>query len=152
LNYFHDPPPFVFRQRSAFHDFHHVADVAYIVFIMRLKTGGMPDNLVIQRMPAQVLNLHNNRLLHLIAGYLADPNFAVLFHFLLLAKLPLGYYRVYPGDPFLYPGQFAMIYQLLGCQLEAQVKQLLVSFLQFFLQFGIAKRPDFTEFHFLPLL
>jgi hypothetical protein len=28
----------------------------------------------------------------------------------------------------------------------------LVSFLQFFLQFGVAKRPYFSEFHLLPLL
>jgi hypothetical protein len=133
LNYFHDPPILVPGQRPGFNDFHHITDITGVILIMGFEAGGMPDNLVIQRMPAQVINPHDNRLLHLITGYFADPCFPVFFHFLLLAKLPLAYDGVYPGDPFPHLGQFAVVDQLPGCQLEAQVKQLLVSFLQFFL-------------------
>jgi hypothetical protein len=122
LNNFHDPPILVLGQGPGFNNFYHITDVTGIILIMSFEAGGMPDN----------------RLLHLVAGYFADPCFPVFFHFLLLAKLPLAYYGVYPGDPFPCLGQFAVVNQLPGCQLEAQVKQLLVSFLQFFLQFGVA--------------
>jgi hypothetical protein len=104
---------------------------------MSLETGGMPDHFMVQRVPAQVFDTHDHRLLHLVAGNFTDPGFPVLFHFLLLAKLPFAYNRVYPGDPFPDLGQFTMVNQLPGRQLEAQVKQLLVSFLQFFLQLGV---------------
>jgi hypothetical protein len=107
---------------------------------MRFETGRMLYYLMIKRVPAQVLHLHDHRFSHLIAGYFTNPDFPVLFHFLFLAELPLADYRVYPRNPLPDPRQLAVIHQLFGCQLESQVKQFLMSFLQFFLQFSVAKR------------
>jgi hypothetical protein len=95
---------------------------------------------MIKRVPAQTLDPHYDGFRHLIAGYFADPDFPVLFHFLFLAELPLADYRVYPRNPLPDPRQLAVIHQLFGCQLESQVKQFLMSFLQFFLQFSVAQR------------
>jgi len=92
---------------------------------------------MVQRVPAQVVDANDHRLLHFVADDFTYSDFTVFFHLLLLAKLPFAYNRVYPGDPFPHFGQLAVVDQLPGRQLEAQVKQLLVSFLQFFLQLGV---------------
>jgi hypothetical protein len=107
---------------------------------MRFETGRMLYNLMIERVPAQVLHLHDHRLSHLVAGYFTNPDFPVLFHLLFLAELSLADYCINPRDPLPNGRQLAVINQLLGRQLESQVKQFLVSFLQFFLQFSVAQR------------
>jgi hypothetical protein len=85
---------------------------------------------MVQRVPSQGLDLYYHGLLHLVAGYFADPDLTVLFHGLFPAELPLSYYGVDPGNLLLDARYFPVIYQLPGRQFKPQVEEFLMCLFQ----------------------
>src|ERR1700722_8318976 len=60
-------PRFVARQRPARRDGHGVALARFALLIVRQELGRAPDVLAVLRMLDQALDLHRDRLLHLVA-------------------------------------------------------------------------------------
>jgi len=83
---------------------------------------------------------HNHSLIHFVTDYMANPDFALSFH--ILKNLPytqfsFPFYSLQQGNLLFNHTNFTMVYQLPGSQAKAQVKKLLMSFLQLLGQVSI---------------
>src|SRR5690242_10187664 len=69
LEHLDQPPRLVSRKRPAGSDGHEVADVGLAVLIVSEELGRAPHVLAVRRMPDQPLDLHGDRLLHLVTHH-----------------------------------------------------------------------------------
>ena len=76
-------PSLVFRERSCFHNFNLIADIAFVVFIVSLELYGSIDNLLLKRVLNTVKDGNYDCLIHLVAGYDTNSGLSeISFHFL----------------------------------------------------------------------
>src|SRR5215210_920961 len=71
------PPPLGGRQRPGLHDLHPVADARDPLLVVRLELARAPDDLAVQAVLHAVLDLDDDRLVHLVADDEALSDLAV---------------------------------------------------------------------------
>src|SRR5579862_5766586 len=76
LNDLHDAPVLLLGERACLHDFDRVSDSTGIVLVVRLELLGSAHRLAIERMPDDLIDRHDDGLVHLIAHYAADASLA----------------------------------------------------------------------------
>src|SRR4051812_15092747 len=75
-------PTFVLAQRAGFHHLHDVADVAFVLLVMRHEGGSLFNELSILRVLYLALNAYYDGLIHLIFQHFANNLFTTssFFH------------------------------------------------------------------------
>src|SRR5579863_8208021 len=79
-------PALVARERTAFHDADDIADVGFVLFIVRFETRRLANDLAVRRMRDAGLRHDYDRLVHLVRGHAAllhaavGRPFAMLLH------------------------------------------------------------------------
>src|SRR5689334_2680025 len=77
LEHLDQPPALGGRQRAGLHDLHAVADARGVLLVVGLQLARAPDDLAVEAVLHAVLDLDDDRLLHLVADHEALPDLAV---------------------------------------------------------------------------
>ena len=81
LDNFGYSPSLILGKGTGLHHAHAVADVALVVFVMRLQLHRTLDDLFVKGMLYAVLNGDNDGLIHLVADHFTDTSFSqISFH------------------------------------------------------------------------
>src|SRR5690242_6527728 len=76
----HDPPPLGGGERTGLHQEDPVADAARVLLVVHLELAGAAQNLAVEGVLDAVLDLDDDRLVHLVADHQALANLAGRAH------------------------------------------------------------------------
>jgi hypothetical protein len=71
----HQSPTLGLAQRTGFHDSYHIANAALVLFVVRMKPGGLLHEFSIDRVFHFTFNSYSNGFLHFVAAYHTNPGF-----------------------------------------------------------------------------
>src|SRR5512139_3645699 len=81
LQHLLDRPALLAAHGLRLDDLHEIAQLRHVVRVVSFVLGRLADDLVVQRMALQVLDRHDDGLLHLVAGDATDETLALFSHF-----------------------------------------------------------------------